>query len=376
MNYELYNNQIMGPFIVLTIAALGICTPFAVLLVRKGVDRHIRKVVYRTSPKLKAILALNEKYSFKTPRTEWRYSYHCKSLNDFRKMDYLQLERLFLGAYYNQVLSSLKDLNENRVELEKYLAEYVEIFKSETVLPPEVKIKPEVYKSYENRIVSRYRKGAYTGLRIRMVYEYTSPAGRNHYESPAQIIEKKNVSEEDINDFVGNSRSSEDKESPAQSNDVQTQFNRDKINGPESTLYQVEYERKHDYYVTLRVEISVLHKLIYEFVFLNRYNGRKVDFHFFKKTASAALAQKVNCLMKVLGGLPYLEDPERIMASLSQVKEIATETNDFHLEMKEITFDMVKELDYKMNLLKMLTVTSKKIQTQSLLKRWTGFRRT
>jgi hypothetical protein len=44
-----------------------------------------------------------------------------------------------------------------------------------------------------------------------------------------------------------------------------------------------------------------------------------------------------------LDDILYLEDPERILNAINHVKEVATESNNFHFDMKEITLDMIKE---------------------------------
>ena len=101
----------MVPLLIVLSIIVGLSTPFIVV---GGVKKHRRGVVLKTSQKRKKLVALNEKYNFKNPKTSWNYMYHCQNLNKFRTMDNSMLERDFFNTHYSEILNSLNLLNNNK----------------------------------------------------------------------------------------------------------------------------------------------------------------------------------------------------------------------------------------------------------------------
>ena len=340
----------MIPFLIILSVVIGIVTPIVTV---NGVKKHRRNIVFRTSKKRKAISDLNQKYAFSNPKTNWNYMFHCQNLNKYRKMDNQELEKAFFDRYYSDVLNSLKELDINQKKFNEYESEYDAIIQEQTVVPDEVKLKPEIYKRYENEIIRPLKKKITNELKIKMAYEYTSPAGRNHYESDPHYLNYKNVDESTVYTFTQKHNPSlreQEQYKTVGGAIVPNDYSKAMISESIRKQREQEFARKHDYYVTLHVEISVLNKLVYYFVFLNRYNGRRFQLYDFQKTADEQLVKKVLGLKRLLDDIYYMEDPDRIINSLNLVRETATEASNFHLDMKEITYEMVKELNYKLNM--------------------------
>lgn len=340
----------MVPFLIVLSIIAGLSTPFIVV---GGVKKHRRGVVLKTSQKRKKLVALNEKYNFKNPKTSWNYMHHCQNLNKFRAMDYSMLERDFFNTHYSEILNSLNLLNNNKKQYLEYSNCFDSILDSETIIPDDVKLKKEIYKKYENELIAGLKKRIETSLTIKMAYEYTSPAGRNHYESDPHYIKYDNISDETISSFSK-------KHDPRQIEEfgykvvggalIPTEEEKQRRHEEVMKRRAEEQARTHNFHVTLHIEISAMNKFVYYFIFFNRYNGRKFQYYDFQKTASENLVRKVNHLKRLLDDIYYLEDPERIVNTLELVKEAAIEAENFHLDMKPITVDMIKELDYKLNM--------------------------
>lgn len=340
----------MIPLLIVLSVILGISTP---IIAVNATKKHRRNVVFKTSEKRKKLTQLNSEYIFSDPKTKWNYMFHCQNLNAYRKMDNSILEREFFRRYYNDVFNSLSKLNENKKLYEKYLNSYQSIISSETVIPENVKLKPEVYKRYERELIAPLKKKIETTMSIKMAYEYTSPAGRNHYESDPHYLSFKDISDYDVYSFPGkhDPKIIEEQEAKAVAAAlIASEEEKQRRHNQIVQRREEEHARKHDYYVTLHVEISAMNKFVYYFVFLNRYNGRRFQYYDFQKTANDELVRKVRRLKRLLDDILYLEDPERILNAINHVKEVATESNNFHFDMKEITLDMIKELDYKLNM--------------------------
>ena len=333
--------------IVILSAAVAIATP---IITVKSVKKHRFKVVFRTSEKRKKVAELNQRYIFKNPKTKWSYIHHCENLNKFRKMDEDLLEKDFFKKYYSDVLSSLQELRKNKEEYRLYIDELKSILSEDTIIPADVKLKPDVYKKYEKDILKPMKKSVKQELTIDLRYEYTSPAGRNHYESDPHVLNYSDITGQTLDSFAEehNPIFQEEPETlPIGGAYIETPavFNA----SFKERVKNCEFARKHDYFVTLHVEISVINKFVYYFDFFNRYNKRKFQYRDFRKTADPELVKKVDHLNELLSEVYYSESPERIINFLNLVKEDATEADNFHLDMKEITLDMVKELDYKFN---------------------------
>lgn len=337
----------MIALIVILSAAVAIATP---VITVKSMKKHRFNVVFRTSEKRKKVAELNQKYIFKNPKTKWSYIHHCENLNKFRKMDEDLLEKDFFKKYYSDILLSLQELRKNKEEYESYIDELNSILSEDTIIPADVKLKPDVYKKYEKDILKPMKKSVKQELTIDLRYEYTSPAGRNHYESDPHILNYSDITGQTLDSFA-------EEHNPILQEEPETlPIGGAYIGTPtvfnaslKERAKNCEFARKHDYFVTLHVEISVVNKFVYYFDFFNRYNKRKFQYRDFRKTADPELVKKVDHLNELLSEVYYLESPERIIDYLSLVKEDAAEADNFHLDMKEITLDMVKELDYKFN---------------------------
>ena len=301
----------------------------------KSVKKHRYKTVSKTSPKVRKLVNLNNKIAFHNPKTNWEYIFHCKRLEQFRKMDDDKLEKEFFKQNYESLLDSLNKIEENQNKYNDYIIELNEFIDDETVVPNGIKLKQEIYKKYEDRIIKAFTKSINDSVSIKMAYEYTSPKGQNHYQSKERKLKIREISKEKIEKFISTYN-------PAL-------FSISAINIEKEEARKKEFARTHDFEITLKIEISVINKFVYFFVFLNRYNQRKYQYSDFIKSGDTQLVATVNQLNGLLGEIHNTEDAQKILDILNSIKSIINFTPNIKLEMKDITLNMLEELNRKLN---------------------------
>ncbi|MCF0112462.1 MAG: hypothetical protein HUJ60_00615 [Bacilli bacterium] len=147
-------------------------------------DRILTKRVEKTSPYLKNIREANAAFAFHVlPRPSETKTYHLKSKRAFDSFDPEKKKTEFVKeniAYYEQVVFSITHNQETLVEYKKAL-EAVKLCEDASFAKAN-KMSLRAYRKRETKLGNKLIKVPCTSHTLVIAWEYTSPAGRSHYE--------------------------------------------------------------------------------------------------------------------------------------------------------------------------------------------------
>ena len=173
------NNSTIALIIFLAIIGAVLILVIA-LAIYNGVQN---KKVEQSSPFLKKLKEINSKYSFSTisPKQD-RKVFHLNTKRQFDNFDYGRKCDAFIKEYSYKYSPMVEKAERNKRLLSSYKEEIKQakqLTTRESVAATNIKY--ESYIKRENKIASRMYKNPDTLFSIYFEWEYTSPAGRNHY---------------------------------------------------------------------------------------------------------------------------------------------------------------------------------------------------
>ena len=162
---------------------------------RNPTGRRLRKKVYEESPRLKALFALNKKYSFHSIPPRYYFTHECASKAEF---DRIALEDIFARVIKENLTlfeGNITQIKENKRLYAEYLQEFSAIKNS--VFQSE---ESEAYRQAELSFMETYQVKIRTAYEIVVAKSYISPMGKNSYSDSrtfqsydiAQFITKAN----------------------------------------------------------------------------------------------------------------------------------------------------------------------------------------
>lgn len=172
------NSSLVG-IIFLIILGVGALILIA-FLIYNGVQN---KKVEKSSPYLKALKEINEKYSFHTIRPKQdKKIFYLNSKRQYDNFDYPRKCDAYIkdNAYkYSLMVDKVESNKKKLAEYDREIEKAKELTTEETAAS--VKMKYKNYLKREYKLASKMHKKPDLSFSIYFGWEYTSPAGRNHY---------------------------------------------------------------------------------------------------------------------------------------------------------------------------------------------------
>ena len=146
-------------------------------------NKKLTNFVKENSDYIKEIDRLNKKYQFGTvSRTNDSHTFHLSSKRQFDTFDYFKKGQQYIISNVSYYAPIVKTIQINRTNQKKYQEELKTVKHTtdeEVALNGKMKLKNFVKR--ETKIGSKMIKNPIVNYTIDFIWEYTSPAGRNHY---------------------------------------------------------------------------------------------------------------------------------------------------------------------------------------------------
>ena len=155
----------------------------AVIIIPIVHNNKVNKKVKENSPYVKDFIALNNRYKFKTigAKSDTKTVY-LNTKRQFDTFDYVKKGSAFIRENSSRYLSIVSSIDFNKSMLEKYNKEIKELkHTSDEQIATNCKLKLKNFIKRETNIVSKMIQKPQTNFSLIFKWEYTSPAGRNHY---------------------------------------------------------------------------------------------------------------------------------------------------------------------------------------------------
>ena len=168
-----------------TIVAFAIIAVVVFLVVFFAVLNAIKnKRVMESSLYIKKAIEINRNYNFRDISKSFETTtYHLNSKRTFENFNYIKKIGEFVRENHSHFLRIVENIEYNTELLKKYKEELNTIpLTSDEELAKANKMSLKSYNAREKKLVSRMIKKPITSYSFRLYWEYTSPAGRNHYE--------------------------------------------------------------------------------------------------------------------------------------------------------------------------------------------------
>lgn len=168
------------------LVTLGVIAAIVVLVIVLSVrNNKLNNLVKQNSEYVKAINTLNTKYKFNSVySTSDTKTFHLNSKRQYDTFDYNKKGSAYIrenSGKYGQIIRSLES---NREMLKKYKDEIKALkHTSDPAIAEKCKMKLNSFTKREIKIASKLIKNPQTNYSIIIRWEYTSPAGRNHYSN-------------------------------------------------------------------------------------------------------------------------------------------------------------------------------------------------
>ena len=178
--FDKYAVQIFAAIFVIFIVAL-----FIVLLSRHVLKRK-EAIVLESSAYYHKVESLNDRYSFKKDIFDdgcFGYNYVFDTKQKYDRYSVKDIMDILLQEKLQVFEQAIKDVDINKNEYKKYCAEFEKLHSEITEEECKAyKIRYDWYLKTEQTLVEEITKKPILELRVYCRKEYTSPAGRNHYE--------------------------------------------------------------------------------------------------------------------------------------------------------------------------------------------------
>lgn len=167
---------------IITLVVIALIVFLAVFFAILNAVRNNR--VMKSSPHIKKLIEINRNYNFRNiSKTNEVTTFHLNSKRAFENFNYLKKIGEFIRENLSHFLRIVENVEYNIELLKKYKEELNAIpLTTDDELAKANKMSLKSYNARERKLAARITKKPTTTYSFRMYWEYTSPAGRNHYE--------------------------------------------------------------------------------------------------------------------------------------------------------------------------------------------------
>lgn len=168
-----------------TIVAFTIIAAVVFLVVFFAVLNSVKnKRVMESSSYIKKVIETNRNYTFRDiSKTYEVTTFHLNSKRAFENFNYIKKIGEFINENYSHFLRIVENIEYNTELLKKYKEELSNIpLTTDSELAKANKMSLKSYNAREKKLANKIIKKPIAAYSFRAYWEYTSPAGRNHYE--------------------------------------------------------------------------------------------------------------------------------------------------------------------------------------------------
>lgn len=185
MSVQNNSSFMMTVFIVLGVGAVII----ALIIILCVTNARKNRLVEANSPYIKEVKLVNSKYKFDNlGNTKEKVVQHLKSKRQFDSFNYRKFFETYVKNHESKYSRIVASISKNIMLRDNYLNELRSIKNtSDSNIANECKMSLASFVKRENKIATKYIVHPVISFYLMLHWEYTSPAGRNHYSNKYQF---------------------------------------------------------------------------------------------------------------------------------------------------------------------------------------------